>query len=525
MSSVSPRQRDPLVDASQAWESSRGFSIGPSGLLVMWLAVATVLWLIDPGLALTLKATWLAGMLFLLGIVVAALMARPATLRTSLYRLQLGPWTAIGFSVVFGLATLVWRTPPSTGVDTVVDTTFLVPAGMVATAGLLSLLLGYAVVPRPLREGFDHVDRGLRGPAPAQPSAVAVLVLWGISMAATIFQIRNGSFGYLMDPNAALTETSSVNAILATVAALGTFATLLAGWRYGKSRTGAAFVLLATVAGSQVGLGLFSALKEMVIIQLIAALLGWGMWRRMRIVPALLALVFVVTFVFPFVTQYRDDILQGSGRISPIRALTTVDFGEIFTSALNAPSGDSAETASNRLTRVGDLAVIMQNTPSRVPYLPATDLAAGPVLGVTPRSIWREKPVLDAGYQMSTIYYGLPSSVRTSSAMTPYGDLWRHGGLSVVIVGMMILGGIVKMVDGRAGDPQTDPRLLFLPLLLFGPLVKLELDYLGLLASLASTYLISIIAARIVTAMSARAHDSLADTPPQSEPATERVSW
>lgn len=482
----------------------------PTGLLVLWLVVSVSLLLVDPyGVPLAVRAYLLTGLLFTLGLLVATLAARPLTLRQGLTAVKLGPWIGVGFSVVFGLATLTWRSP-ATGTAAVVDTNYLFAAGMIASIGLLALLCGYRLVPAGLSMAADRIDRGLRGRAPAQPSAIAAIVLWLIAMAAIAAQIQNGSFGYLTDEPLATRETSSLSAVLAALTELGTVATFLAAWRHARIATAGAGLMLLFVAGSQIGLGLFAGFKEDAIIQLVAIFIGWGIWRRPRVVALLLAGLFVVLFVFPFIAQYREQVSRGgSGRLSPAAALASIDFGQLVDSALSTSSSESAQTASDRLTRIGDLAVIIQKTPEQVPYLPARELAAGPVLGFVPRSVWNEKPVLDAGYQMSTVYYGLPRTVRNSSALTPYGDLWRHGGLPVVVVGMLALGTFVRAVDDRSGDPRVDPRILFLPLLLFAPLVKQERDFLGFTASLASILLAAVLAARVVTATSARSEDSI----------------
>ena len=481
----------------------------PIGLLLLWMITAIILWILADysSFPQSVEASWLAIQLFLLGIIVAVLAARPTTLRRSLSEVKLGPWMAVGFSVVLGLTTWVWRTAPTDRLISVVDANLLVPAGTVAALGLLSFLLGYRATPKGVSQAVDRIDRGLRGRAPAQPSAGSVIALWLLAMCAVGFQVLNGGFGYLSDPSAALSETSSVAALVSAVYRLGTIATFLAAWRHGRDPTLGTRLSLAIIAGSQIGVSLFAAQKETVIIQLIVVFLGIAIWRRTRLLAVILAAFFVLVFVFPFVTQYRNEVVQGSARLSPSAALSTIDFGELVGLAFNTTSKDSAESATYRLTRIGDVAVIMQKTPEVVPFRPAGDIVTAPLLGLVPRSVWPEKPVLDAGYQMSSVYYGLPSSVHTSSALTPYGDLWRHGGLPVVILGMAALGVLVRTVDERSGDPRRDPGVLFLPVLLYGPLVKQETDFMALAASMVGLVFSSIVAARTITILSPPAAD------------------
>jgi hypothetical protein len=170
-------------------------------------------------------------------------------------------------------------------------------------------------------------------------------------------------------------------------------------------------------------------------------------------------------------------------------------------------SGSTAQTDSgslvastDRWSRIGDVAIIVEKTPSTIAYISGSELISGPVLGFVPRSVWPGKPVLDAGYEVNKEYYEVPGSVHSSAAVTSYGDLYRHGGVWVVIVGMAILGMFVRTVDDREGAAiQADPRLMFLPMVLFTTLVKQEMDYLGLTASLVSVISAAALAARLVS--------------------------
>ena len=484
-------------------------------MITVWFCTSFVLWIVSSNsyeVPQYVKAVWLSVLLFSLGLLAAVTMSRPAKLVPSLTNLKLGPWFGVGFSIVFGLATLVWRTPVTNGSSSIVDVNQLVPAGVVVAVGLISVVIGYRLAPRMVIAAMDRLDRDLRGRAPTSPSTVAVLVLWMVGLAAIALQIRRGGFGYLSDPTLALKTTGSSSAVIAAMASIGVLATLLAAWRHAKDPTFGTRATLLGVAGSQVVLGLFSAGKEPVIVQMIAIFVGYGAWRRVRILPLILAAGFVVLFVFPFVTQYRDAINERSERLSPGQALASIDYGGLVGAATSTSSTDSARSTSYRLTRIGDVAVILQKTPSTIAFKSPWDLAAGPILGLVPRTAWPGKPVLDAGYQMTSVYYDLPPSVHSSSALTPYGDLWRHGGMPAVMIGMLVLGGFMRAVDARSGDSGDDPRLLFLPMLLLVSLIKQEMDYLAFTAALASILFATTVASRLVTATST------------SEPKFEKVS-
>ncbi|MGK5110419.1 hypothetical protein [Geodermatophilus sp. CPCC 205506] len=475
--------------------------------LAVWLAAAGGLLLVDGTVPVGETQRFVATSLMLsaFGVVLGALIARPSGLRRSLVRLQLGPWVCVSFAVVYGLASLIWLVPASIPGDeqrAAVDPAYLVPALLVVAAGLSCFCLGYRAAPRALRRTAAAADAALSGAPGREVGARSVLALWGIAVLAQAGSIRTGSFGYLADPQAALAATSSVPAVLALFGNLGLLASLLAGWRHAVSRTPSSLVLLLFVLLSQLALGLFSGMKEQVIIQVFAAAFGYGLRRRVRLAPILVAGAVFVVFVVPFVTQYRVAVLAGSGRLAPSDVVAVVGLEDLLSASEETSVAASAEQLADRLARVGDVAVVLQKTPAVVPYRSPVDLASSPFLGMVPRSLWPGKPVLDAGYVMSTEYYGLPADVYTSSAMTPYGDLWRHGGIWVLVLGMAGLGMLVRSVDDRPGDPATDPRLLFLPMLLFTPLVKQEIDYLNLMASLVTTVVATTVASRVVAATS-----------------------
>lgn len=500
------------VSLAESGQSGTHLRSGPVVLAGLWAIVAALLtmanatWLVP----LNVRLVAVSLLLFTAGLILAAWVARPLTLRASLKQLKLGPWISVGYSIVFGLATLIWLRRPQ-GSSLLVDRNVLISAGLITFAGLIALLAGYRATPAPLIRGISSFDATLRGASHGSPSGASVVVLWAMSLMGQALTIATGRFGYLSDPNAALNTTSSISAVLALLTQLGLLSSLLAAWRYATARTASSASLLTLVLLSQVALGLFAAQKGQIIIQIIAAFIGYGVRRRIRIVPVAAAVLVIVFVLTPLITQYRSVVAAGGSRLSPAETLTSVSVQELYSSTQTASPADSFYAFMFRLSRLGDVTIIVQKTPKQVPYASPVPLLEAPVLGLIPRSLWPGKPVLDAGVQMSSTYYELPTNVLSSSAMTPYGDLWRRGGLLVVLVGMAAIGMFARVVDGRAGNPMSDPRMLFLPMLLFTPLVKQESDYVGLLASFVGVVVLATLATRLVDLCSPAAADGSAD--------------
>lgn len=474
------------------------------------LALASVAWLFCAGIStlfllqieatVNTQITFAALLMFAAGVLLALICAWPVQLHVALRNLRLGPWLAVAFSVVFGLATLVWLLE-NRYQSVVVDRNFLIPATFAAFVGVLAAIAMYKLTPSAFIRGFDRIDTALRGRPPVKATDAAVLALWLVGIAGRVLSFMFGG-----STEEQLASTSSLTQVLATGAAFGLLATLLAGARFAANRSLVTFTVLAVVLSSQLVLGFYSSSKQAVWIQLFAVAFGYATRRRIRVIPTLAVALVAILFVVPFQTAYRtvDDVSFGSSGTSGIE----FDVSTFAADALEADPMQTLETTARRLSRIGDLALILQKTPSQVEYSSPVELLGAPLIAVIPRSFWPEKPVLDQGRQMSIIYYELPTTLYTASAMTPYGDLWRHGGVIPLILGMAALGFSIRLVDGRRGSTKADPRILFLPMLLFAYVVKAEASFIEIVAAFASVMVTAALASRLVTIMSGGADGS-----------------
>jgi len=82
--------------------------------------------------------------------------------------------------------------------------------------------------------------------------------------------------------------------------------------------------------------------------------------------------------------------------------------------------------------------LIMQLTPSVISYQGIMRIIAIPTF-IVPRVIWNNKPVVTQGKWFSVAYLGLPSSTKSSSAMTFFGEGYiANGVLGVILVGVFM---------------------------------------------------------------------------------------
>jgi hypothetical protein len=175
----------------------------------------------------------------------------------------------------------------------------------------------------------------------------------------------------------------------------------------------------------------------------------------------------------PFNNSYRQVVRGEDSTLAPTAAVAAAP--EVFSSVMAANSIADAITGSSiqmlqRVRMIDSVAITTHLTPESIPYRNPAEFASAPLIGLVPRALWPDKPVLATGYEFSQQYYGTPGDMYTSVGITPLGDLYRHGGILTVAVGMLLLGMGARLFDSLF-RPEADPRaicfvLAFLPMLL-----------------------------------------------------------
>ena len=447
--------------------------------------------------------------LSLLGFAAALQMAHGQRLLDSLAAGQLGPWFGASSAIVFGLASLIWIAPP-TGSTVLISIDSVLTAMVVAAVALGCFTVGYGIAPRrPVHGAARWLQRVIVTEWPVRAGQGTAWLLLGIAFVAYVAQTANGTFGYLSDPATAVTSGNPISQLLFVIGSFSVFAVALSANDYARQRGAGRLLSFALLLAAQSIVGAFSANKEIVALGFLAALFGYAASdRRLPIAGVAAAACIFVFVVVPFTTSYRSQIAVGNSRLSPVEVLQAASQQGLafFVPAPQAGQGQSPVTETlDRVSRIGDLAIIVQRTtPSDIAYRPLTELLEAPLLGFVPRAIWPEKPILDTGYLFSQQYYDLPASIYTSNAITPEGDLWRHGGWLVLIAGMLLFGFGVRILDAATADVRKVPLRLLIVLTFFPLIVKQETDAVSLLAAVPSLLVGVALAARVVTLQSGR---------------------
>jgi hypothetical protein len=211
--------------------------------------------------------------------------------------------------------------------------------------------------------------------------------------------------------------------------------------------------------------------------------------RRLPKAAVIVGTAIFLALVIPFTASYRASSRSGTMTLSASQAVAEAPGilrQDATVSSMITAIPASASYLLQRVSNISGPAVIMQRTPSEIPWASPALLVTGPLASLVPRALWPGKPILDDAYQFSQQYYGLPSDVYTASSITPAGDLYRHGGWVPVIAGMFLLGCLVRLLDDVL-DVCARPHAAFGVLALFPVLVLGEADWVTLLAGIPMT--------------------------------------
>jgi hypothetical protein len=406
---------------------------------------------------------------------------------------RIGPWSLAYGALAFGLATISWIGPQTGTAAQILPQSVLRALWLIAAAMAL-FTIGYCVVPRVARVIGQRVSGALaarytddvRGPG-------VPWILFGAGAAGQLgVAVTSGHLGYVglgATPQAAVAGYSQFLALLGECVPL---AVAVAALRAYRTRLPGAWATLAVLFAGAIVAGAVAGGKTSFIVAVLAVAIPRTMTGG-RLPAGLIAaaIAFFLLIVIPFNQDYRAAA-RGEVMLSTRQAIAAAPAiaGQVLASDLT-PSvlAQSADYLAQRIRTIDSPAIIMQRTPGQIPYGNPGQLAVSPVIDLVPRLLWPGKPVLSVGYQMSQEYYQLPPQAYTSSAITPEGDLYRHGGWVVLIVGMFLIGCAARVVD-EVADLRRSTHGMFLIILLFPGLVQAASDCATLFAGIPATVLL-----------------------------------
>lgn len=415
----------------------------------------------------------------------------------SLRRIHLTPWWISFYALGFGILSIGWTAPFQVGSAAIISRIGVPRAVLAASIGLAALTVGFALGPP--KWASRALSRWVSWSAPAgpwrlrMPSVIVMIYVAGLS--ARLAQIARGRYAYLSNAARELSNPSSLNQLLSVLEQLARYGLILAALdAVAINRSLRARVTFTAILVTEIASSLASGFKSQLGFTLLAVAVVYGAARggvsRRAVVAGGMALLLLI----PINLAYRAQINSAAraGSLSPMATLTNLPslMAKTYTGkSVTDTFGGSTDFASERLREIDNLALIMQRTPSEIPYRSATELVVGPIAALIPRALWPNKPVISTGYAFSQEYYNLPRASYTASAVTVPGDLYRHGGWPILIVGMMIIGFVLKAIETTC-SPYRDLRLCLFYGGLFLLMTNLESDVVSLVAGLLQSILI-----------------------------------
>jgi hypothetical protein len=414
--------------------------------------------------------------------------------------LHIGPAWIVYIAITFGLTSATWIRRAPTTIPIVAPRSILLALVSVDVA-IVSWTAGYLL---PIGLVLATWLRKFASPE-ASPNTWKAqwlpIPLYAVAIGARLIRLHAGRLGYLQDPTLALLSPSTTFQVLAILDDFAMLAILLAAMdAFALSRSRRARVIMVTLVVTEVGFGLITASKETVLWTVIAPGLMYVVTKR-RVPRTLLAAFMVIAvFDFAFTSAYRKTIRNSARTTSTSLSAAAKNFPSTLAKTLDQNpfklSSGSGGSAAARLRQIDNVTLVIDRTPSRINYVPWTQLVVGPIEGAIPRAVWPTKPIISTGLQFSQDYYDIPPQVLTASAVTMPGDLIRHGGAMPLIVGMLVLGIIAAIVD-CAFSPLADPKnaVILIPVLLV--FVKSEADVVSLLLSVVPSILLGMLVVRL----------------------------
>lgn len=417
-------------------------------------------------------------------------------------RWRLGSWTLLWWAVTFGLATITWSQPQS-GTSTEIAVTNVVRALWLVTVGTTAWTVGYLCGPlvtgrrsatRVMGALGRRFDTEIRSPT-------AAWILYAIGVGARLAgTATTGRFGYVGDVASAVNTASGYQQILGVLSLCAPLAVATAALQVFREQLPIARITLSVLFLAELAFGAVAGGKQNFVITVLAVVIPFSAARRRlpKVALTILGIIFLAVAV-PFNQAYRTVVRSPSATLSPSEAVAEAP--QILNQVVTANSittvvPESMTLLLKRIREIDNPAIIIQRAPEQVGFLNPVQLVEAPLAAIVPRAAFPGKPILASGYKFSQIFYGLPPTLYTASAITPVGDLYWHGGWIPTVAGMLFLGCGMRLLDDTL-DVRANPHAIFLALLLFPNLVKDEVDWVSLMAGMPGILLIWLLATAI----------------------------
>ena len=349
----------------------------------------------------------------------------------------------------------------------------IVAGQIVALIGLVSFLLGYALLP--LRLSDQAIERRKSRDWP--PVVIPIVAVMMLVLGWTV--VVSGALGFIpavLGSGVITTIGSSVifgNALL-TIAAL-------------RHHSRFAWIMLFIAVPISSGLGFFTGSKQSTLIVpavvvFTSMLLGGRFRARWIVIGAV-----VLALLYPVAEFYRQDVLK-KNTLTIVDALSdpSYTFGVLSDFLSSSRAGrymsEGFTSTAARMDGIGIESVIVRDTGSLVPFQQGRTLALFPAAFI-PRLLWPAKPEIPIG-QWITDTYGAGPHIDSHTGPSFIGDLYLNFGVTSVVVGMLVLGALLRLFQTHFLGPDPTAAGILAAIIV---LVQLHIKQIGSAASVLSS--------------------------------------
>lgn len=380
--------------------------------------------------------------------------------------------SVITFILGYGITNLIYFVPNSETRDKIIfrlgDSSFtLVNTAMDAVfIGAVFMWIGYRsnlgiFLFRFMTTTFFNVKKYFRTSFNYNKKLIFSLII--ISASVRIYAMTLGVYGYANTPEQ-IAKAADISQYLNYLGLASRFALLVVSFAYfsspKQSRTD--FYILVTLVAVEVFFGLMSGMKTLVIIPFVIPFLTYFILKRHIKKSLLIFAVASVILAYIIIEPFRMlSIIDPNFKSSPKYILQTLYNAYI----LNKQIGIIEETdtefflfavlgRANYLVEAAmamdykDRVGLSENDPDF-----ANRLFFAPLHAVTPRFLWKDKPMENVGLWFTRQVWGL--NFYTSTAVTPFGFLYLAGGYTLIIIFFFIFGimqnTLLRFIDFKAG--------------------------------------------------------------------------
>lgn len=275
-----------------------------------------------------------------------------------------------------------------------------------------------------------------------------VVVLIVVGYAARVVMLRNNWYFHITDEVAA---ASGARNIVMVLSGLPVVAVAMIGARYYRERPHAAFIFWPLVLIEAVwatGSGGRAPLLSLGIMLIVVR--AYASQKRFPIARAVVFALIAVLVVFPLVAAYRTvDASSNSYNADPIgrMGLVATQMVSQYSQSPGAAVLTGVDETLRRFAGIASLAAIVHRGTSFYPVQPGE--ALGTYAGaLVPRAVLPTKRDASTIGNKFGLRYGVIQPGNTASVtITTIGDLWGTFGWGGLVVGMLILGGVMRALN------------------------------------------------------------------------------